>query len=93
MRERLLQLVECLGISTRMQGVLTLIVIVLIPVYVLAGWLDSIAALAIVTLLTWLDGRWNAWIGSRVARKQVEDADVQEVKDLIEERVPDEAGT
>lgn len=77
-------LAEKASIATRAQGVATIAVIVLVPVYIFAGWLTSIPALAIVTLLTWVDGRINSWIGTRIARKQHEDADVKDVLDKIE---------
>jgi ABC-type protease/lipase transport system fused ATPase/permease subunit len=79
--------VERVAVSTRGQGALTLAVIALVPVYIFAGWLTSIPALAIVTLATWVDGRVNSWIGARIARKQQEDADVSEVKELIENKL------
>jgi hypothetical protein len=49
--------------------------------------LTSIPALAIVTLLTWVDGRTSNWVSTRVARHQAEDADVAEVKEIIEEKL------
>jgi hypothetical protein len=74
---------EKASLATRTQGALTIAVIALFPVYVLLGWLTSIPALAVVTLLTWIDGRINSWIGARIARKQHEDADVKEVLDAV----------
>jgi MFS superfamily sulfate permease-like transporter len=80
-------LVERLAVSTRFQGLFTIAVIVLVPIYIFAGWLTSIPALAIVTLLTWVDGRTSNWVSTRVARHQAEDADVAEVKEIIEEKL------
>jgi hypothetical protein len=81
--------VERSAVSTRFQGALTVLVIALFPVYVALGWLTSIPALAVVTLLTWIDGRWNAWVGTRIARKQDDDADVEEVKEILEDKLDD----
>jgi hypothetical protein len=79
---------EKASIATRTQGAFTIAVIILVPVYVLVGWLESIPALAIVTLLTWVDGRVNSWIGARIARKQHEDADVKEVLEAVSSNQP-----
>jgi hypothetical protein len=79
--------VERIAVSTRFQGIFTLAVIILVPVYIFAGWLPLVTPLAIVTLLTWVDGRVANWVATRIAKHQAEDADVQEVKDLIERKL------
>ena len=86
-RDRFSAAVDCIAVSTRFQGLFTVAVIILVPVYIVSGWLTSIPALAIVTLLTWVDGRTANWVSTRVARHQAEDADVSEVKGLIEEKL------
>lgn len=78
--------VERIALSTVFQGWFTVAVIILVPVYIFSGWLTSIPALAIVTLLTWVDGRSNNWVATRVARHQAEDADVQDVLDALPDR-------
>jgi hypothetical protein len=87
LRQRGAQFTERIAVSTRFQGTFTLAVIILVPIYIFAGWLPLVTPLAIVTLLTWVDGRIANWVATRIAKHQAEDADVNEVKELIEEKL------
>jgi hypothetical protein len=87
LRQRTDQFAAWYSTSTRFQGIFTIAVVILIPTYIIVGWLNSVSALAIVSLSTWLDGRTNNWATTRVAKHQAEDADVAEVKELIEQKL------
>jgi hypothetical protein len=54
-------------------GWLTLLWIVMIPVSILTGWIHSVTYVAALSLWALVSGHWSAWQAARVEVKQDED--------------------
>lgn len=59
----------------RINGWLTLIWILMIPVSVLTGWINSVTYVAALSLWALVSGHWAAWQAARVEVKQDEQAE------------------
>jgi hypothetical protein len=68
-------------------GWLTVFWIIMIPISIFTGWISSITYVSALSLWALVSGHWAAWQAARVEVRQDEDADVQEVKDLIERKL------
>jgi hypothetical protein len=68
----------------RINGWLTVIWIVMIPISYLAGWLDSVVYVSALSLWALVSGHWAAWQAARVECRQADDNDVAEVLDELE---------
>ena len=69
----------------RINGVLTLFWIVMcFPAFIL-GWVDSVKFVSFLSLWALIASHWAAWQSARVEVRQEEDADVQEVLDVVKE--------
>lgn len=64
-------------------GWLTLFWIAMIPVSIWTGWVKSITYVSALSLWALVSGHWSTWQASRVEVHQQEDADVQEVLDVV----------
>jgi hypothetical protein len=58
----------------RVNGWLTLFWIVMIPVSIATGWINSVAYVASLSLWALVSGHWSAWQAARVEVKQDEEA-------------------
>jgi hypothetical protein len=70
----------------RVNGWLTILWIVMIPVSFAAGWLNSIVYVSALSLWALVSGHWAAWQAARVEVAQQREIDEQE-RHPIEERV------
>jgi hypothetical protein len=57
----------------RLNGWLTLVWIVMIPVSIVMGWLSSVAYVSALSLWALVSGHWAAWQAARVEVKQEEE--------------------
>ena len=69
----------------RLNGWLTIFWLVMIPVSILTGWINSVAYVSALSLWALVSGHWSAWQAARVEVRQDQDADVQEVLQAVEE--------
>lgn len=67
----------------RVNGWLTIVWIVMIPVSYFAGWLNSVIYVSCLSLWALVSGHWSAWQAARVETNQEKDADVSEVLDEV----------
>lgn len=72
----------------RLNGWLTILWIVMIPVSILTGWIDSVTYVAALSLWALVSGHWSAWQAARVEVAQQEALRKAE-EDPVEERVVD----
>lgn len=55
----------------------------MIPISIVTGWVSSVVYVSALSLWALVSGHWSAWQAARVEAKQYDDADVQEVLDLL----------
>ena len=70
----------------RINGWLTLFWIVMIPVSMAAGWLNSVVYVSALSLWALVSGHWAAWQAARVEVVQQEQIE-RELEEPIEERI------
>lgn len=68
----------------RVNGWLTIFWIVMIPVSIVTGWINSVTYVAALSLWALVSGHWSAWQAARVEVHQDQDADVSEVLTAVE---------
>lgn len=68
----------------RVNGWLTIVWIVMIPVSYFAGWLSSVTYVSALSLWALVASHWSGWQSARVEVAQDADADVQDVVDILE---------
>jgi hypothetical protein len=66
----------------RLNGWLTIFWIVMIPVSMATGWIDSVTYVAALSLWALVSGHWSAWQAARVEVNQAEAQRAQETEDL-----------
>jgi hypothetical protein len=71
----------------RVNGWLTIFWIVMIPVSIATGWINSVTYVAALSLWALVSGHWSAWQAARVEVKQAEEAKHREAKDVPAEVV------
>lgn len=69
----------------KVNGWLTIFWIVMIPVSIATGWVSSVQYVSALSLWALVSGHWSAWQAARVEVHQQEDADVQDVLDVVQE--------
>jgi hypothetical protein len=69
----------------RLNGWLTIFWIVMIPVSILTGWINSVTYVAALSLWALVSGHWSAWQAARVEVEQMEEAEKREKEDLAGE--------
>lgn len=77
----------------RVNGWLTIFWIVMIPVSIVTGWINSVTYVAALSLWALVSGHWAAWQAARVEVKQEEEREVRDGADLpgdVVERIVDE---
>jgi hypothetical protein len=72
-----------------LNGWLTIFWILMIPVSILTGWINSVTYVAALSLWALVSGHWSAWQAARVEVKQekVEDDEKNDLPDEIAQRV------
>ncbi|MEE9094945.1 hypothetical protein [Pseudarthrobacter phenanthrenivorans] len=71
----------------RINGWLAIFWIVMIPLSLMMGWLDSVVYVSALSLWALVSGHWSAWQAARVEVAQQEDAKRREKEDLVAEVV------
>ncbi|WP_285243186.1 hypothetical protein [Pseudarthrobacter sp. fls2-241-R2A-127] len=71
----------------RVNGWLAIIWILMIPISLLMGWLDSVVYVSALSLWALVSGHWSAWQAARVEVAQQEDAKRRDKEDLVAEVV------
>src|SRR6187551_430806 len=72
----------------RLNGWLTILWIVMIPVSLATGWVRSVTFVAALSLWALVSGHWSAWQAARVEQRQDEEATRAEAEP-VEQRVVD----
>ena len=72
----------------RVNGWLTILWIVMIPVSVFTGWIHSVAYISALSLWALVSGHWSAWQAARVEVAQQREYE-EMIRNPIEERVVD----
>jgi hypothetical protein len=72
----------------RVNGWLTIIWLVMIPVSLVTGWISSVTYVAALSLWALVSGHWSAWQAARVEVRQEQEAEHAE-QDPVEKRVVD----
>ncbi|GGK02621.1 hypothetical protein GCM10010123_35690 [Pilimelia anulata] len=70
------------ALMRRINGWLTVFWIVMIPISLAAGWLDSVAYVSALSLWALVSGHWSAWQAARVEVKQEQEAEARRAEDL-----------
>lgn len=70
----------------RLNGWLTVFWIVMIPISLVTGWVKSVSYVSALSLWALVSGHWSTYQAARVEVHQKEDADVQQVVDILEEK-------
>ncbi|HEY2436054.1 MAG TPA: hypothetical protein VGH93_02670 [Solirubrobacteraceae bacterium] len=65
----------------RVNGWLTVVWIVMIPVSLATGWVKSVVFVSALSLWALVAGHWSAWQAARVEVKQEQEADKRELED------------
>lgn len=71
----------------RVNGWLAIFWIVMIPISLMMGWLNSVVYVSALSLWALVSGHWSAWQAARVEVKQQEDAKAAEAQNVPEEIV------
>jgi hypothetical protein len=71
----------------RVNGWLAVFWIVMIPISLWMGWLNSVVYVSALSLWALVSGHWSAWQAARVEVQQQEDAKRAERRDVPEEVV------
>lgn len=71
----------------RVNGWLAIFWIVMIPISLMMGWLNSVVYVSALSLWALVSGHWSAWQAARVEVKQQEEAKAAEEKNVPEEIV------
>lgn len=56
----------------RVNGWLTVAAMILIPISIITGWIDSVRFIAALSIWALVSGHWSAWQAARVEVKQEE---------------------
>jgi hypothetical protein len=62
----------------RANGWLAILWVIMIPVSIITGWIDSVTYVAALSLWALVSGHWSAWQAARVEVRQEEIAAQQE---------------
>jgi hypothetical protein len=69
----------------KLNGWLTILWIIMIPLSIVTGWINSVAYVSALSLWALVSAHWSAWQAARVEVRQDEDADVAEVLAIVKE--------
>lgn len=71
----------------RVNGWLTIFWVVMVPVSIEAGWINSVAYVSALSLWALVSGHWSAWQAARVEVKQAKEHEEREKEDIPGETV------
>jgi hypothetical protein len=71
----------------RVNGWLTIFWIVMIPVSIATGWINSVTYVAALSLWALVSGHWSAWQAARVEVAQAVEAEKRDREDVAEDVV------
>jgi hypothetical protein len=71
----------------RLNGWLTVLWIVMIPLSIVTGWINSVTYVAALSLWALVSGHWSAWQAARVEVAQAEEQEKREKEDVAGEVV------
>lgn len=71
----------------RVNGWLAVFWIIMIPISMMMGWLNSVVYVSALSLWALVSGHWSAWQAARVEVQQAEDAKAAEQQDVPQEVV------
>jgi hypothetical protein len=71
----------------RVNGWLTIFWILMIPVSIATGWINSVTYVAALSLWALVSGHWSAWQAARVEVKQEEDEQERRHNDVADKVV------
>lgn len=71
----------------RVNGWLAVFWILMIPISLMMGWLDSVMYVSALSLWALVSGHWSAWQAARVEVAQMEDAAKRDKEDIVAEVV------
>jgi hypothetical protein len=71
----------------QVNGWLAVFWLLMIPVSLVMGWLDSVVYVSALSLWALVSGHWSAWQAARVEVAQLEDARKRDKEDLVAEVV------
>jgi hypothetical protein len=77
----------------RVNGWLTIVWLVMIPVSLITHWISSVAYVAALSLWALVSGHWSAWQAARVEVNQAREAEARAKKDIpgeVVERIVEE---
>ena len=77
----------------RVNGWLTIFWILMIPVSMVTGWIDSVTYVAALSLWALVSGHWSAWQAARVEVEQQREFEKQQEEDVpgeVVERIVEE---
>jgi hypothetical protein len=66
----------------RLNGWLTIIWILMIPLSIATGWINSVTYVAALSLWALVSGHWSAWQAARVEVKQAEEKRADDEEDV-----------
>lgn len=66
-------------------GYATIFWVIMIPISIVTGWISSVVYVAALSIWALVSGHLSAWTAGRVEVKQHDDADVQDVLDILKE--------
>jgi hypothetical protein len=69
----------------RVNGWLTVVWLIMVPVAITTGWIYSIAFISAISIYANVAGHLAAWQASRVETVQDQDANVQDVLDVVKQ--------
>jgi hypothetical protein len=77
----------------RVNGWLTVIWLLMIPLSIVTGWISSVTYVACLSLWALVSGHWSAWQAARVEVEQAKEAERREEEDVpgeVVERIVEE---
>jgi hypothetical protein len=77
----------------RVNGWLTIFWVLMIPLSIVTGWINSVAYVAALSLWALVSGHWSAWQAARVEVAQAQEMERREAEDVagdVVERIVNE---
>lgn len=71
----------------RVNGWLTIFWVLMIPVSIITGWINSVTYVAALSLWALVSGHWSAWQAARVEVVQAEEMEKRDEEDIAEDVV------
>lgn len=71
----------------RVNGWLTIFWVLMIPISIVTGWINSVTYVAALSLWALVSGHWSAWQAARVEVAQAEESEKREREDIAQDVV------